>query len=229
MRYRAINLWWLVNPETWEIVNIEDRRRGVEIDIPYFLWEYDSVDTCYMPGSSDICHRTYKMELNNLEIAIPVSEGTGTIARFTAKGQEHKIKVMKSHIMTPYTALHNIHTTNYACYVDDECKEYATSHWSFSNEFKFIKGLLSQYPTKSCKDRLFFGIKESKYHLVYRETPIQHDCYALLMGTWAILLTDKFEFDSLVVLREANQVELVIDSIVYTMSPYMTKIMVMVK
>lgn len=228
MRYRAINLWWLVNPETWEIVNIEDRQRGIEIDIPYILWEWGSIDSYYMPGSSDICHRVYKMELNGLEVAIPVSGG-GSIVRFKDKDKEHKIKVMKSHIMTPYESAPRIHATNYACYVDGECKEYSTSHWSFEREFKFIKGLLSAYPMQSCKDRLFHGIKESKYHLVYRETPIQHDCYALMMGTWAILLTDKFEFDSLVILREANQVELVIDSIVYTMNPYMTKIMVMVK
>lgn len=73
------------------------------------------------------------------------------------------------------------------------------------------------------------GISSTKFGLMYKGKKLSRTSYAFLYGTWAILVSEKFEFDSLVFLNRVADDVLCIDKIVYSVNPYMVKIMLMIK
>lgn len=73
------------------------------------------------------------------------------------------------------------------------------------------------------------GISSTKFGLMYKGKKLNRTSYAFLYGTWAVLVNDKFEFDSLVFLNRVADGTLCIDKVVYSVNPYMVKIMLMIK
>ena len=70
-----------------------------------------------------------------------------------------------------------------------------------------------------------FGILPTKYALEYKNKELKQTSYALLCGTWAVLLSDDLNFDSCVALSGASRDKLQIESIFYTVNPFFVKAM----
>lgn len=93
--------------------------------------------------------------------------------------------------------------------------------------FNRIRGLGARNTLSAQGFIASLGLANNKYTLLFRGKKLSRQSYIFLLGTYGILLDDEFKFDSLVLLRSANHGVVDIDHIVYSVSTYMTKIMVL--
>lgn len=113
----------------------------------------------------------------------------------------------------------------YRVAIDGTVKEYDTE---FYKRVDVLNDFCSVYHLGSYTEcsRLFnYGILHDKYDASYNGKMFFGWRYALLSGPWGILLSDSFEFDSLVILKSCRNNTLEIDKFVYTVNPQVLKVM----
>lgn len=75
---------------------------------------------------------------------------------------------------------------------------------------------------------LYYGLSSHKYDVTYKGKQLRCSCYAVLLGTVAVLLNDDFSFDSLVLLNGAVPHELDVARVIYTVNSHVIKVVVSV-
>lgn len=108
-----------------------------------------------------------------------------------------------------------------------------------SNKFQNVSGLYRMkyfIPTrgngflgKGVSTNLYCGLSHRQYEIVVNGKPLRGTCYALLLGTWAILLDDDLSFDSIAILRGVSTKSLEIEKFMYTVNPYIVKVMTLMR
>lgn len=72
-------------------------------------------------------------------------------------------------------------------------------------------------------DRFYFGVRSTPFGVAYKDHALAGKYYAFIFGTWALLLTDEFEFDSFVLLEGADDGLLRIERIIQTVNSEFVK------
>lgn len=90
--------------------------------------------------------------------------------------------------------------------------------------FHAVDSLARVYPLYPyIKDTFNFGVSSKQFEVEYRDIKLGGTCYAMLCGTWAILLDDDLSFDALVLLNGISGGVLRVEHFLYVASPYITK------
>lgn len=95
--------------------------------------------------------------------------------------------------------------------------------------FQFIDDLARKSVPNTVLDGFQFGLQARQYGVGYKGKRLSGKCYAFLCGTFAILLTDDLSFDALAYLDGATYDTLAVERFVYTTSPYITKVMTLMR
>lgn len=235
MRYLQANTSWFIDYESFEFVSKMMCRGPFEVNVPFYLWSYGNqpiIQTDLGPDPYSIFQKTSGVELNRLQIRFRESHRYVDVWFFDKTKSEY-VELDLSCILH-----RGVHNQSEIVGVD--------YHIIFGN--KIIKPITRFCPTfgipkfplikelGNCNvneaesfDVLSFGISRWRYCVVYKGHALKDTWLAFVCGTWAILLTDKLEFDSLVLLSRAVDGELGVDQIIYSVNPYIVKVKTMMK
>lgn len=95
--------------------------------------------------------------------------------------------------------------------------------------FSPIQGVCYSRLQNSGMSRFPYGLRKKQYRIMYREKWIEGTCYAVLCGTYAVLLNDDLSFHSLGLLCGCTSDALNIDRFIYTTNTFISKLMTLVK
>lgn len=91
--------------------------------------------------------------------------------------------------------------------------------------FNRVPGLAKMPPQIPCPDEFYYGISERQYDILYKGHKLNGRSYAMLFGTWGILLSDDLKFDSFALFRGVSHEQLIVEQFVFTVNPYVVKAM----
>lgn len=100
--------------------------------------------------------------------------------------------------------------------------------------FRFIDGLGKMRDSSQTTPDIFsFGLSPLLHKVKYAGNLLNGSSYMFVCGTWGILLDDEFRFDSLAILSRIHvrptMIVTTVDKFLYTVNPYIMKLMFMKK
>lgn len=210
-------------------------RAGIEV--PFFLWQFEErrEHTSKVYGKpAGVFRQTHDIELNHFKVKFIGSGPKSAEVRFfdSLRGSLSVIEI-DAELCTVSTA-HGIdligvtHTVTNNGDTRIHRTMLSNPAWVSPN-FCRIPGLGCTKESVIGRNRLSLGVLPSRYIVRYRGKKLNGNSYALVSGTWAVLLGDDMSFDSIVILNGATQSVLEIDQVAYTVNPYMVKVMTMIR
>lgn len=238
MRYQQASRTHLIHPETFELV--EELSEPQEIAAPFYLNMFRPENRVNWKGVICQIELVFKLSLNELEVEFENGQMyKKAYLDFRDDKTGHRV-FMRLKVDTDTVVSYSGGSTDELFYgleykldtagYDPKFyrHDFDSDDWAKQN-FCEIPDLGSQGVYRIGKNRFCMGISSRKWHLFYHGKEISHSCYALLCGTWAILLTDDLRFDSLVYLNGVVPGVLYMEKIAYTVNPYLVKVMTVIK
>lgn len=234
MTYLLADRVHVICPDTFKFIGINTvPERDFDVDVPFYMWKHkDNVRQCVLIGSS--CKRAYQRRVTSIEL-------NGFTINFD--GYE-SAQVMLPDKVIAMLAVAQTYEANsdgfkytegfverlmgyYFRMVIDGIKvvkslQNLSERVEGKPRYAAIPNLVKPKPNNLAVNTLNYGIRSTKYNLVYREQNLEPK-YALLCGAWAILLSDALEFDSVVSLYTVSKEVLGIETIFYSVNPLMWK------
>ena len=237
--YTMCSLRQLMDKETHKFLPIENKPAECEIDVPWYLgrqgrWEDDGTRFA-QPGIKLI--RKYRVEFNQMSV------------HFMRDYEYAKVRFFDSHINTerileihakpsgniygrPGKQKREMHGVNYRVECLDWCKTFYTEFERphENRAFNWITTLGHHGDDEGgiVSDKCFsYGVVDIEYSVIYKGRLLGGKTLAMICGPWAVLLDDEFRFDSLVTLTALKSYEMTVDRFVYTVNPYITKMIVL--
>ena len=217
------------------------------VDVPFYFWE-EAHGLLPMKGVQT--NFKYDVHIRGMDIGFtrmdqqggfPLFDQHQVQLRYFRKGertpQNKVIQVKPNYGNINYTDLSDtqLRGVSYIIYTtmsdvqDFHSEFFGTETWELPR-FKQLYDLGYVRPNiASVRDRFFFGLSHEQWSCVYSGRKLNGKCYAFLCGTYAILLDDELHLDSIVSLRGVEDGLLTIDRVMYTESPYMTKVVAMTR
>lgn len=223
----------LIDLDTFKFINFEDRVRPSQIMVLPFHWFYGRNSSHRVPNSGCLMNKTEAFWLNNVEVVLSYGWRKADIRFPDPKtGKKHRMDVF-----CLVRAIRQGHTrpsgVDYTIRLDDTLQKIETpfddSHRADSKFSPVVELDNVGIAKLSMFEELYFGVSPNQFEIIYRGKKLSGTSYALLMGTYAILLSDKLEFDSLVLLSAVETGKLTVDNIVYSVNPYLVKIKTLMK
>lgn len=238
MRYQQASKKHLILPETFELV--EKITEPHEIAVPFYLNMFRPSDIVNWNGVACPVELVFKLSLNELEIEFE----NGKMYKkayfdFRDETTGHRV-FMRLQADTETVVSYSGGDTNELFYgVDYKLDtagydpkfyrhDFDSDDWTKQN-FCEIPDLGTQSIYRIGHNRLCMGISARKWNLFYHGKKLSHSCYAMLCGTWALLLTDDLKFDALVYLSGAVPGALYIEKIAHTINSYLVKVLTVIK
>lgn len=208
--------------------------------VPYWGWDF----ACETYASwYNIMERTTTIKLNNLEIQFdgyslaPLHYDEKWFVKlkfkheFLGKWMEIELEVSPLFNDPPVGQGMRLIEVNYVMEIDGSLRRHKSTFQRspFDPHFKCINTLLRMGIGKPTPDMFMFGIKDLPYHVRYKGKILNGKSYALMLGTYAILLGDDMTFDSLVMLSGAENTILGVEHVAYTVNRYVTKVITLFK
>ena len=243
MGYLLANAQYMLDTDCWEFVKIDKTSQPMELEVPYYFYNYAKSVFVYQGW----LWKTYMVSLNNLSIEFvkldrpqeehPIFGYYNAILKFFVKGewQTWTIVVSPSYGNINYNNLKatELRRVYYDVFKDMvEVKTCVTDFFGTADEnlprFHQIRSLALVRPNASAaKDRPCYGIHRKPWSVFYKGKELNGKSYAMLCGTWAILLGDDFSFDSIVTLDGVEDGKLSVDRVIYSINPYIVKIVML--
>lgn len=230
---------WGIDTDTFKMEKI---REPIIADVPYFMAK-DIHDSYIHPYN--LFTGTYTLKLNNLTIemkdwfsrpGLMEGEQEAFISIFDTrknKKTEIDLSVFPHWLYTYQGGPKRMYLGDVAYMLDrggaghNKTIEYQPR--IYNPRFQPINVLPMVNTPKTVDDAYSYGIAPWKYHVIYAGKRLSGKCYAFLFGTWAILLRDDFQYDSLVYLEEVDEVKLTVAYIAHSINPYMVKMAMLVR
>ena len=241
---------YFINDETWELMpqtHLDLLGKEVLVYIPSPVWtfgkETEHIVSRWFRGHGTmpkrvklICKYCNDIKLNGFNIQMNFSY-KDVVIKLHERDVTLELKAEPRMGRFKYQNTNAVGTTTvwYELYVNgkryDHKSEFHEIKWSWPF-FRPVTGF-ADWGTNSSGligDNLFvFGIDHREWDIYFRGTKLSGQCYCAVFGPWAILLGDKFEFDSLVYLNGVREGVLDVDYIAFSVNPYVTKAAMLVR
>ena len=226
--YVQVNKSYIVDRTIWQFKHWSKLPKGSDIDVPSVLYKWEKPIHYTVPGFGKVntWRRQDSLVLNNLVVQTNASN-FAAIDIHTPKGDialhlnwEHQNDNIAFGRM--FNVLHG------AAYVFQSPSAHFVHQTSFNN--CIINGVddLSRRGFQQFDNiTLQFGVSHNQFEVEYKRKRLNGKCFALIYGTWAILLSDKLEFDTLVSIGILTDGVIHVDKIFYTVNPYITKLLML--
>ena len=207
------------------------------IEVPFYLWYFKGADN-HIWRMNDVQNvvftKTDTIELNGLSVKLPGHDyKRGDIVFYDTAQKRQRELTITVQLLTGGSS-HGIvlHGASFGWVLDDDYKElllqYHQPNWVAPN-FCHVASLGRINSGAIGLNTFSFGVNQEKYIVRYRGKKLNGSCYALLCGPWGILLDDDLQFDSLVILNGCTSAVLEIERVAYTVNPYVTKMVMLVR
>lgn len=232
MSYLLTSKDQVLDLNTWQFMPKSAMKRPFELKVPIYFWKFRELETHKDFFGKDIYRMVTNLYLR--DTSVQVNADNCHVIINTEDGQkdflicpQHKHTEarygMPFYVLqrVDYTVIHNNSHTKYTTKVSDQPLDAP----AFTTE---IRGL-ARYNIWPRYDNawLVYGIKPTKYSIMYGKRDLKRQNYAMLCGTWAVLLTDDMMFDSLALLQGVTEDKLYIDKFIYSRNSYIVKMMVL--
>lgn len=222
----------LLSTRSWEFSAIPDDLVLDDVNVPFYFWpDFAELEYCTPIRRTSVCLNRVRVDFNG------VGEVEDYMSFFEARNVVD-IKLYKSvfeHVKTISIVTNPVPGSLFGA--DTPKKGYSWIYYGVTidghydqirtydmQSFVGVPGLRHVKPPKLGTDDVFsYGLSSNKYRIRCRGYNTGRDCYALLCGTWAILLTDDMQFDSLALLRGVDDRSLDVSKFVHTINPIVMK------
>lgn len=244
-QYVQSSRMYLFDRSNATFIKADAKKKPFVIDVPFYFWNFKDPDVRKvrtglrivegrLKNTDSYYRKVNTIKLNKLLIHLGDDMLSAKVEYFDVKRHGFisiavhaavSLKCATFQVSMPYvTGLrHTVKIDN-----EDEVileKEYYTELFSAPN-FCVVGGLAKNEAIKTGSDGFYFGLIPDKYDIQYKDVFYDKKFYAFLCGSWAILLNDKFEFNSIVTLSGATSVTLVVDKFVHTVDKSIVKFLV---
>lgn len=223
----------LIDLDTYKFINFESRVRPAQINVLPFHWFYGKNSSHRVPNSGCLMTKTEAFWLNKMDVILSYGWRKADIRFPDPKtGKKHRMDVfcLVRAIRPGYVRPSGV---EYTIRLDDSLQKITTEfgdEHATQSRFLTVAELDNVGVAKlSIMEELSFGVSPNQFEIYYRGKKLNGTSYALLMGTYAVLLSDKLEFDSLVLLSAVETGKMTVDNIVYSVNPYLIKIKTLMK
>lgn len=221
---------YLIDYSEWKLIHIIEKQPDVEILVPNFIWRYGSIDSYTKQGVSGTFKKTFFIPMHNFTLQLESEkeritihlrhDGNNVIIGFNPQHFFKRVLGKPELISAEYeVAVNGVLGKTYKS-IFLRMKDSLIEDWPFH----YVNGLSYNSILETSDRRFAFGLWNIQYRIFFREKKLEGTSYALLLGTYAILLKDDLSFDSLVTLGAVYKGELHINDIIYTVNPYVTKL-----
>lgn len=217
---------------TWQFMPKSSMQKPFELQVPIYFWRFRELATHKKLLGKSVYRKITSIGLNDL--IIQVNADNCYVIINTDKGQK-KFLVCPRHKHSAQTygmQFYILESVKYTIFCDDRSIEH---HTKVSGQPLTSPAFIHKIPDLARSDiwdkydnaYLLYGIMPTKYSIIYGKHDIKRQNYAMLCGTWAVLLTDDMKFNSLVLLKGATEDSLYIDKFIYSLDPHIVKLMVL--
>lgn len=222
MSYLQTSQKWLIDREKWDFVEaISLLGMKVDIDVPFFFWSHGDKDTAVTKtvfGKPGNCyHRVYNFELNGFSLKFNIGYDD---VKLVLPNKTYTIKT--DFEITPAIGLNGgirVSGVDFKFISDD--KTIAFTHYFDGRDYIPAWGLyLSKYENISFS----YGISSLKFDVFFLGTQLKGKRHVFFIGPWCVLLDDKFHFEAIGVFKEIHGLDVRLNKIIYTESPYIVKV-----
>lgn len=207
----------LIDVETWKMIGQAERETPYDVQVPFYLWSFPELSVHkYVDGYH---RRTYTIELNDLSVKFRGSYMQAFVTFIdTVDNQVREIKIttdietishatMTGHIDRTYGADYEIEGIAGISHIRTDFHGVA---------FNQMPGLGVNDIPKYANADFSYGIHNLPYTIYRGDSQLRTNHYALLCGSWAVILHDDFTFCALVLLEAAMPRKLYIHKVLYT-------------
>lgn len=243
MKFLLADSQYMIHPETYEFHRLKGEENCFSVAVPFYLWKFkESFSRSIRIGVNGEgtpvygwYSRTLCLPLNGLFIEFL---GNSEYADVSFYDPIKKCDVLIELTMSSQTYLTN--TIGGMLYTDLKMRLTGANYKvGIDGRFSSIKVELEEMlgdspafkrvPRLGCYNvpqiminQMSWGIKPTPYRIIYKTKKLGRH-FALLCGTWAILLTDKLQFDSVVSLWSVRQNTLWVERFIYTVNQNVIK------
>ena len=231
--YQKASATHLIDLDTYQFVEFHHRNRPAFIYCPFFLWHYGDKDRARISEFNDTVQKYNTIQLNNLTVQISMGWRHADIHfEDVRRNVPHKIVM---NCLVKNAMFRGINQPIGAVYVADvDGGKKSSYEMSFGRvhqsdvKFDIVQDLDNVgVPKFTYNEALSFGISQEQYHVFYKGNHLNGKSYALVCGTWGILLSDHLEFDSLVYFEGVKTGQLDVEHFAYTVNPYILKMLML--
>lgn len=238
MPYMMASIRYLVDLETYKLVHFTSSLEPDLVHIPLYFLRYSdhvSLRRIFQAASGENTVKLNKIEVEFFQIG----EKTANFGfdrhivslkffdriRGTDIGMDIQISPYFGGLATARPSATEVRAIGYDVEMDGKVERFRTDFSPMdSGIFQSMDTLAranTYYP--SVKDKFYYGLSHHHYRVQYRNKKLHGSCFALLCGTWAILLDDDLSLDAIVLLKGASQELLIVDRFIYVASRYIIK------
>lgn len=230
MRYLLADHEYALDREEWKFVHPCDLG-VVNIAVPEYLWNIVPNPYIKLADNSEMkCVSAFS--LNKLDFYIPFDNKFYTVSdkiemRFYDRIQDMWLSAKVDARLDVRVSRNKIKGVAYHIELDSERYDFtvACDNESFRHRAKDIGGgRISKYSN----DMFPFGIWHRPFQVEYKGHPIGCS-YVMLLGTYAVLLSESFGFDSLVIMKGLRRGVLDIERVIHTTGTKMAKAIMLIK
>lgn len=224
-RYVQVSSGWLVDKDTYKLIPGYKRESTCTIDVPDFMWTSGTGYNMTIRRGDDVEEhiRSYSMDLNNLLVTFHP----------TYRGFEIHIKD-ETYINVGYffrymtqkmggQAYDEVVGVDFDVAINRVRKDFRAMPLERVPAFEYIIGLGTVTEDVQSRSKFCYGISDSQWRIRLRGRELNGKSYALLCGPCAVLLSDNFEFDSLMLLSGVSSKALDVAKVAYSVNPYVIK------
>lgn len=248
MEYIQADSRHLIDKKTFKFMQFSQRVAPYSIDVPFYLWNFQEHDAhAEITGFAAINGRlqnvvshhkkVFNIQLNNLQVTFLtgyaiqriqfLNPKTSQISTIDIKCQPELItSIARGRTVTAYDGM------DYDVAIDGK-EQIIKDRYDFSmrQAKPFVKILYHRHNEAHNLGTFCYGIRHLPYEVVYNEHKLSGACYAYLLGSYCILLGDDLSFDSIAILKGVNaETEtLYVKGFIYTVNPYITKMMMLAR
>lgn len=227
---------YALDRETWKFVRKMELPWPFEMEVPFYFWKYKDLSLHREfagIAKRNVYRKVIGVKLNDL--FVEVNENVAAIA-FNGKKGPQRIKLTWNMISnsTGYgfqfrILSHVEYTMNLGGRLIQHTTETSGLPLTAPN-FLDHRGL-GQIGVPSTYDNadLGYGLRETPYRVFINNKELNGTSYALICGTWAVLLSDDMQFDSLVFLQGFSDDKMYVDHVAYSVNPYVVKVITLGK
>lgn len=244
MKYQQVSTTHLVQPETFKLISEVPAPSSEPsvIAVPFFFSKFSPDDTVRWGQYKVKCKTELVFQLSLNQLFVSWENGRDYHkGHLDFKDERTGHQVFMTLDVTTNTAVSysQVGTDEVFYGVDYRLQSTAFENKVYRQEYRgqdqtdiqFIKvpDLGTRGVYRIGKNEFSMGISANQWKVRYRGKLLHGTCYALLCGTWAILLSDDLKFDSLVYLNGVQDGTLLVEEIPYTANPYIIKVLTLSK
>ena len=220
-RYIQTAYWWLLDPKTWKFIEWGRQITPCRVDTPFYLWNHGSAKGSRVSDGKREWYRIKTIQLNGFKVKMESSYKRGEI--MLGNGMQFIVGCYPKRRHN-YNGSVTVIGCDFSVSFDKEPIVF-TSMYDAEYSFVHVTELGQVAEDGRIRDSFSYGLLPSRYVICYRGRQMRLERYVLVCGSWAVLLTDDMQFETLCALGGMTNSVLNINRVIYTLNPYIVKAM----